>query len=554
MGSADHRFNLADILSQNYGIQEEEEEEETDIKEETFLELGKSFYNPQIHKESEVPFEELLSLYGYKASCPTLEQDLESDGIPANLTDMTLDKQTARIAQEFFSSEEEERQCPTDEQSPLLTSHDASDIFLNRISSNYLVDEDKELYSSSSDVSSASEESKEGSLPLNECKQEIMVGPLYQASVPLLYLEASLPLLYFDKHSEKVYENEDQLLWDPNILPEREVEEFLYKAAKQRWDEISRESLPKGDRVKDSEQALYELVKCSFNTEEALRRLRFNVKVIRDELCAWSEEECRNFEHGFRVHGKNFHLIQANKVRTRSVGECVEYYYMWKKSERYDYFTQQTRFGRRKYSLHPGTMDYVDNDLDGGRMESANCPHSSPPVPSFTSCLDSQFNQDLVIESTESLSAESTAYSVGSLSECGQGYEYSTPSEINCPFDPGEEPSGMTTDCTRSPVNPSETGFYQLPAGLVLADQQDPLPSSDGYLSMGFALPGGMNGGLPLISSSMDFERDPTQMSPAQLSLSITDFGIVGVQDVNSFLVARTPCPAPVIASESLSQ
>lgn len=35
-----------------------------------------------------------------------------------------------------------------------------------------------------------------------------------------------------------------------------------------------------------------------------------------DELCAWSEEECRNFEHGFRVHGKNFHLIQANKVRT----------------------------------------------------------------------------------------------------------------------------------------------------------------------------------------------------------------------------------------------
>lgn len=84
-------------------------------------------------------------------------------------------------------------------------------------------------------------------------------------------------------------------------------------------------------------QALYELVKCNFNVEEALRRLRFNVKVIRGELqswapllslplsclstplfadglCAWSEEECRNFEHGFRVHGKNFHLIQANKV------------------------------------------------------------------------------------------------------------------------------------------------------------------------------------------------------------------------------------------------
>lgn len=104
-------------------------------------------------------------------------------------------------------------------------------------------------------------------------------------------------------------------------------------------------------------QALYELVKCNFNAEEALRRLRFNVKVIRgenpstfglyskhqgrgdtfiwilyispfiflsavDELCAWSEEECRNFEHGFRVHGKNFHLIQANKVRMLAPVPC----------------------------------------------------------------------------------------------------------------------------------------------------------------------------------------------------------------------------------------
>lgn len=28
-------------------------------------------------------------------------------------------------------------------------------------------------------------------------------------------------------------------------------------------------------------QALYELVKCDFNTEEALRRLKFNVKAAR---------------------------------------------------------------------------------------------------------------------------------------------------------------------------------------------------------------------------------------------------------------------------------
>lgn len=52
------------------------------------------------------------------------------------------------------------------------------------------------------------------------------------------------------------YENEDQLLWDPNILPEREVEEFLYRAVKRRWDELSSSSLPEGEMVKDNEQVL----------------------------------------------------------------------------------------------------------------------------------------------------------------------------------------------------------------------------------------------------------------------------------------------------------
>ncbi|XP_029469409.1 mesoderm induction early response protein 2 [Rhinatrema bivittatum] len=578
MGSADHRFNLAEILSQNYGVREEEEEEADIQEKEKSLELGKGFCNSQVDdKESEIPFEELLALYGYEASDPTSEQDNESNDIRPNLPDMTLDKE--QIAKELLSGEEEETQSSADELTPSVTSHDASDLFLNSTNSNYLADEDKECCSSSSATSSASEESKGDSLALNECKKEIMGwtsapgicssplfnrrnnekgSPTYTSAPKRTVLElAQIKKARFTIHAfvPSAYENEDQLLWDPNILPEREVEEFLYKAAKRRWDEISRENLPSEEAVKDNEQALYELVKCSFNTEEALRRLRFNVKVIRDELCAWSEEECRNFEHGFRVHGKNFHLIQANKVRTRSVLECVEYYYIWKKSERYDYFTQQTRFGRKKYSLHPGTMDYVDNDLDGGEVESASRPHSSPPMPSVTSCLDSQFNQDhLVIESTESLSVESTACSLGSLSESGQGYECSTPSETNCSFDPGEEPSGITATCTRSLINPSETGFYQLPAGPVLADQQETLSSSDGCLNIDFVLPGDINDGLPLISSSMDFERDPTEVTPTQVSLSVTDFGIVEIRDVNSFLVAHTPYPAPLVAPESLSQ
>ncbi|XP_054038115.1 mesoderm induction early response protein 2 isoform X2 [Rissa tridactyla] len=559
MGSADHRLNLAEILSQNYGVREErEEEDDTQEKQKSLEELEKSIsasqlvlYSvivpflmklcPPLAQNSEMPFEELLALYGYEASDPISEQDSESNDITPNLPDMTLDKE--QIAKDLLSGEEEEEtQSSADDLTPSVTSHDASDLFPNQPgSNNFLADEDKEPCSSPC-ASSMAEDSEEDSIPSNECKKEIMVGPQYQASVPILHLS---------RHGEKAYENEDQLLWDPNILPEREVEEFLYRAVKRRWEELSSSSLPEGEMVKDNEQALYELVKCNFNAEEALRRLRFNVKVIRDELCAWSEEECRNFEHGFRVHGKNFHLIQANKVRTRSVGECVEYYYMWKKSERYDYFTQQTRLGRKK--------DYADNDLDGGEVENASRSRSSPPIPSATGCLDSHFGQDqLAIESTEPLSVESTACSLGSMSESGQGYECSTPSETNCSFDPTEETSSgaISAPCTRHTVNPSESGLYALPpSGPGLAEKQETLQSSGETITMDFTLPADINEGLPLIAGPVDLDRDPEAVvAPAQVSLSVTDFGLIGIGDVNSFLTAHQACPAPVARSEPLSQ
>ncbi|NXW61480.1 MIER2 protein, partial [Eurystomus gularis] len=547
MGSADHRLNLAEILSQNYGVREErEEEDDTQEKQKSLEELEKSFSAPQ---SSEMPFEELLALYGYEASDPISEQDGESNDITPNLPDMTLDKE--QIAKDLLSGEEEEEtQSSADDLTPSVTSHDASDLFPNQPgSNNFLADEDKEPCSSPC-ASSMAEDSEEDSIPSNECKKEIMVGPQYQATVPILHI---------NRHGEKAYENEDQLLWDPNILPEREVEEFLYRAVKRRWDELSSSSMPEGEVVKDNEQALYELVKCNFNAEEALRRLRFNVKVIRDELCAWSEEECRNFEHGFRVHGKNFHLIQANKVRTRSVGECVEYYYTWKKSERYDYFTQQTRLGRKKYVLHPGATDYTDNDLDGGEVENTSRSRSSPPIPSATSCLDSHFGQDqIAIESTEPLSVESTACSLGSISESGQGYECSTPSETNCSFDPVEETSSgaISASCTRHAVNPSEPGLYALPpAGPGLAEKQETLQSSGETITMDFTIPAHINEGLPLIAGPVDLDRDPEAMvAPAQVSLSVTDFGLIGIGDVNSFLTAHQACPAPVARSEPLSQ
>uniref|UniRef100_A0AAV2KUT4 Mesoderm induction early response 1, family member 2 n=1 Tax=Knipowitschia caucasica TaxID=637954 RepID=A0AAV2KUT4_KNICA len=206
------------------------------------------------------------------------------------------------------------------------------------------------------------EESDDDSIPSNEEHKAIMVGSMYQAKIPPLCPNAC---------ADREFKCQDQLLWSPGNLPVKEVEEFLLKIKKQ---QSQQEMDAFSGSLRDNEQALYELVKCNFNAEEALRRFHFNVKVINEEFCGWSEEECRNFEHGYRAYGKNFHLIQANKVRTRSVGECVHYYYMWKKSDRHEYFTQQsTRLSRKKYSLQ--IMEDGDHDGEGVDQESrSNAP------------------------------------------------------------------------------------------------------------------------------------------------------------------------------------
>lgn len=81
------------------------------------------------------------------------------------------------------------------------------------------------------------------------------------------------------------YENEDQLLWDPNILPEREVEEFLYCAVKRRWDELSSSSLPEGEVVKDNEQVStrascsLQILRCCWRNSAA-----FPIEILRHPL------------------------------------------------------------------------------------------------------------------------------------------------------------------------------------------------------------------------------------------------------------------------------
>ncbi|NXJ91547.1 MIER1 protein, partial [Corythaixoides concolor] len=342
--SDDHEFDpSADMLVHDF-------DDERTLEEEEMME-GETNFSSEIedlNRESDMPIQELLSRYGYDGAIPLQEDDDdddddeeeeeegEDDDDVDNDDNSGCSGENKEETIKDSSGQEDETQSSNDDPAPSVASQDPQEIIRPRRC---------KYFDTNSEIEEESEED-EDYIPSEDWKKEIMVGSMFQAEIPAGICKY--------KENEKVYENDDQLLWNPDFLPEDKVIEFLNEASRRTGDEKGLDAIPEGSHIKDNEQALYELVKCNFDTEESLRRLRFNVKAAREELSVWTEEECRNFEQGLKVYGKDFHVIQANKVRTRSVGECVAFYYMWKKSERYDFFAQQTRFGKKKYNLHPG--------------------------------------------------------------------------------------------------------------------------------------------------------------------------------------------------------
>lgn len=236
----------------------------------------------------------------------------------------------------------------------------------------------RQLFAPIADTQAQSEDEEDGDyIPDEEVKKTIMVGSDFQAVIPegLCRYDDALP-----------YENEDKLLWNPTVLGEDLIEEYLKKIASGASSNTGTPhtnsvfSIPLGRHLRDDEQGLYLLQQCGHNIDEALRRKRINaVPVAEQQMSIWSEEECRNFENGLRIHGKDFHMIQQSKVRTRSVGELVQFYYLWKKTERHDLFANKARLEKKKYNLHPGLTDHMDRFLEEQENSTGFGDRSSSP-------------------------------------------------------------------------------------------------------------------------------------------------------------------------------
>ncbi|XP_055857738.1 mesoderm induction early response protein 1-like [Episyrphus balteatus] len=200
-------------------------------------------------------------------------------------------------------------------------------------------------------------------------KKTIMVGAAYQATIPI----------GLSKYGDVLpYENEDKLIWEPSQVSEQEVEDYLIRVKELKSspnlltqdDDIPSSSASvtsESDQglgcstVKDDEQALHLLVLCGYNFKEALRRKRLNAVPLTGSMSLWSEEECRNFEEGIQKFGKDFRKIRQTQVRTRSIRELVQFYYLWKKTERRD-----------KDFVDSDTIDHMDTYLDYDERDTAS--------------------------------------------------------------------------------------------------------------------------------------------------------------------------------------
>ncbi|XP_042581996.1 mesoderm induction early response protein 1-like isoform X2 [Cyprinus carpio] len=305
-------------------------DDERTLEEEEKLE-GETNFSAEIDdlaRESEMPIGDLLKLYGYGTGGSPEEEDgdvQEEDSSENNCSSHSKPKDDDQENQE-----DEDVQSSGEEPPSCSVSHSTAQLLYPR-PSNYLEGDEEE--SEDDDY-----------IPSEDWKKEIMVGSMYQAETPVGLCKY--------KDNEKVYENEDQLLWNPELIPEEKVVEFLAEASKSSGEETGVHAIPEGSHIKDNEQALYELFKCNFNSEEALRRMKFNVKPAKEEMSVWTEEECRGFEQGLNTYGKDFSSIQANK---------------------------QTKLGKRKYSLRPGVLDYMECIL-----ESSESSGSSSSLPNFS--------------------------------------------------------------------------------------------------------------------------------------------------------------------------
>ncbi|XP_046658292.1 serine-rich adhesin for platelets-like isoform X2 [Homalodisca vitripennis] len=212
------------------------------------------------------------------------------------------------------------------------------------------------------ELSVSDEGGQETSENAPECdiSPHVNIGPQYQCTVPPLRGDHSR----VDR--EPTY---DHLLWDPGIsrlTSDNEVDMYLEFACCA--------AVPGGGRNK--EYALHLLHLCHGNIHEAMLKLMQPTPSLPighpllsfayTDSDRWSAEEMDAFHQGLNKYDKDFTSI-AQEVGSKTVKQCVQFYYLWKKICPEDY--KRLRLGRRRNRDSDFEFEFSKSDIPANDVE-----------------------------------------------------------------------------------------------------------------------------------------------------------------------------------------
>ncbi|KAK2150440.1 hypothetical protein LSH36_405g02071 [Paralvinella palmiformis] len=173
-------------------------------------------------------------------------------------------------------------------------------------------------------------------------KGEIRVGQRYQAEITSLLPEG--------ESDGRLLEKLEELVWNPHIpLSDRQIDQFLviarsvgtFARALDCTSTVRQPSLHMSAAAASRDITLYHamdiLHKHNYDISKAIASLvpSSGPVLCRDEMEEWSASEANLFEEALDKYGKDFNDIRQDFLPWKSLKSIVEYYYMWKTTDRY---------------------------------------------------------------------------------------------------------------------------------------------------------------------------------------------------------------------------
>ncbi|RWS30945.1 metastasis-associated protein MTA3-like protein [Leptotrombidium deliense] len=172
---------------------------------------------------------------------------------------------------------------------------------------------------------------------------EIRVGPRYQAEVP------SSPLSAEETDDRRIEDLEDLIFTPENGLSDKQIDQYLtvaksvgtFARALDHSSSIKQPSLhmsaAAASRDVTLQYAMDVLHENNYDFGNAVLSLvqSSGPVLCRDEMEEWSSSEANLFEEAVEKYGKDFNDIRQDFLPWKSLQNIVEYYYMWKTTDRY---------------------------------------------------------------------------------------------------------------------------------------------------------------------------------------------------------------------------